>query len=110
MATDRPYYDPYDFGCFDLATSSIDKTFRFDWDTDVIAGAKAVATYQGHTVATYTVGSGITIENANRRVTITISGAPFVKYAGRTIDVSCSFFVEGDVEVIFQIKIIKSPL
>ena len=110
MATNAPYYDPKDFGCFDLGTTSLNKTFQFDWDTDVIAEAKAVVTYRGRNVKTYTVGDGITIENANRTVTISMSGTDFSAYVDCELNVNCSFFTAGDVEVVYQVKIIKSPL
>lgn len=110
MAELAPYHNPTDFGTFDLGTAQVDKTFRFDWDADVLANAKAVATYRGNIIHTYEVGSGITIENGNRRVTVTMSGATYAAYAGNTITVSCNFFVEGDEEVTYDVKIVKTPL
>ena len=116
MANNAPYYDPKDFGCFDLATSSVDKTFEFAFTNEngnqqVNPLTKVVVEYQGLNVATFESGSGIVISGADNHIaTLTMSGATFLKYAGRTLDVSCSFFVVGDVEVIFQLQIIKTSL
>jgi hypothetical protein len=109
-AQQRPYYDPFDFGCFDLATSSVNKTFQFDWDTDVVAGAKVAVTIRGRTLRTYTVGSGLEITNANRTITLTLNGTDFEALGGERVQANCSFFVVGDVEVVFSIDIIESPL
>lgn len=130
MATDRPFYSPSDLGCFDIATTSTakDVVFNFTNDSDgsarvPIAGAKAVVHFGGNLVSTYTVGSGIVISEGtvddngtdvpsgvNNKLTLTLNGTDFTEYAGSILDAECSFFVEGDVEITFSLKVEKSQL
>ena len=106
-----PYYNPWEIDTvIDLATTSVDKTFQFDWDTDVIAESKVAVTLNERTVATYTVDSGLTITNANRTITLTLSGADFADLEGETLTVQCNFFDAGDIEVVFKLRIVKSNL
>jgi hypothetical protein len=105
-----PFHDPADFGTFDLAITQVAKSFRFDWDTDVVAGAKVVATHNGKARKTYIVGDGLTISNANRSITILLNGSDYASFVGHTITMNCSFFTVGDIEVTFDLSIIRSPL
>jgi len=83
---------------------------EFAWDTDVVAGAKVVTTHNDREIETYTVGSGLTLSDANQTVTLSLDGADYADYEGRTVQAHCSFFIVGDIEVTFSLSIVKSPL
>ena len=105
-----PFHDPADFGTFDIASTQVNKVFQFDWDTDVIAQPKIVAVFNNQAVKTYTVGDGLAISNANRRVTLTLSGTDFTAYVGSKVALQCSFFVVGDIELLISLNVVKSFL
>lgn len=129
-ATDRPFYSPADIGCFDIATSSTSKDIVFNFTNESdgsarvpIPESKVVVYYADEVVETYAVGSGIalsegTIEDVgtdipsgvNNKLTLTIDGTSFVNYAGVVLSAECSFFIEGDVELTFSLKVEKSQL
>ena len=104
------FYEPFDFGCFDLATSQVTKEMEFAWDTAVIAGAKVVTTYKDREIKAYTVGAGLTLSNSDLTVTLSLDGADYAEYEGRTVQAHCNFFLLGDIEVTFALEIIKSHL
>lgn len=115
-AESRPYYSPADVECFDIATSSVNKTFTFN-PTDqnsnpvtIAAEAKAVVVHNGNVVQTYTVGNGIVLSNSDTQAVLTINGADFEDYPGMVLDVQCSLINVGDVEAIFQLLVVKSYL
>lgn len=110
MSENEAFHGPHDFGCFDLATSQLNKLMVFSWDTQVIAACKIVALVDGVVVKEYTEGNGLVRSNGNLDVTLTLNGQDFQDHVNSTVDFECTFFVQGDLEVIFQTAIIKSHL
>lgn len=110
MADNLVFNNPYSFGVFDITTSQKDKTMQFAWDATVLDAAKVVAKFNDTIVKSYTVGNGLALSNASQTVTLTLQGVDFVNYIGRTLNFKCNFFVEGDVEVIFDLKILKGDI
>lgn len=106
----QPFHNPTDFGTFDITTSQVNKDLVFSWDTPVLAACKIVSSFRGTVIQTYTVGEGITLSNGNQTATLTISGTDFENKVGQLIDFDCSFFVVGDTEATFKVKVIKSLL
>jgi len=104
------FHNPTDFGTFTLTTSQLDKPIEFAWDTEVLATAKVVVTYKEKNIRTYVVGQGLTLSAANQTVTLELDGEDYEDYAGYTLQAFCNFFVPGDIEVTFSLRIIDSPL
>jgi len=105
-----PFHTPTDFGTFTLTSSQVNKVMTFSWDADVIPTAKVVVTYKEKNIRTYVVGDGLTLSDANRTVTLELDGTDYEDYEGYTLISYCNFFVPGDIEVTFSIRIIDSPL
>lgn len=110
MATNAPHYEPANAGVFDIATTSVGKTYTFTADADFSANAVVSFTLRGREVVRYSVGSGIVLTNANRTLTLTIDGADFAYLGGERLQANCSLFVDGDVEVLFDLEIIKKTV
>ena len=112
MTTDNiAFHNPTDLGIWDLSTSQENKIISFEWDTTVIPEAKIViVSPSGGFKKTYTVGVGLVLSNADKTVRVTLQGIDFIKQCGKTLDASCSFFTKGDIELVFKLKIINSPL
>jgi hypothetical protein len=108
--TNTSFHNPTDFGTFTLATSQRDKLIEFAWDAEVLATAKIVFTYKEKNIRTYVVGHGLALSDANKTVTLELDGEDYEDYAGYTLKAHCNFFVAGDVEVTFSLRIIDSPL
>lgn len=106
-----PYHAPWVISePLDIAITSVNKTFVFDFTADIVAEAKVVFTFQGRTVQEYTVGNGIVLSNANRTATLTLSGADFQDLEGNVMKAYGSFIQAGDIEVEFTLTIVESPL
>ena len=104
-----PYYSPWVIpDQIDLASSGVNKPFRFAFSIDVIPEAKIVFSYQGVVVRTYEVGSGIELEGSPVEAVLTVSGADFPAHAGKRLDAACTFFNVGDVDVVFTLTIVKT--
>lgn len=121
---------PGDLGCFDIATTSTKKAFVFNFvnkETGAAATpipeAKVVIHYATNVISTYAVGTGITLSEGtinynesdvpsgvNNKLTLEIDGTDFAEYPGMVLKGECAFFVEGDVELVFDLLVEKSSL
>ena len=108
MPDNKVFYNPKDFGSFDMGTGQLDKVFTFVWNTVVISQCKVVVRDKNNIIKTYTEGNGLTRTNSNFTVLLTISGSDFQNYVGKKLNVDCNFFVQGDTEVVFGLTIVKT--
>jgi hypothetical protein len=110
MADNIAFYNPTDFGCWDLGTTQIDKSLVFSWDHDVIQACKVVIFERDTIVKQYAEGQGLTRSNDDRTVTLLLQGDDFKTRPGQKLTAHCTFFNERDTEVTFSLKIIKTFL
>ncbi|MCP4501285.1 MAG: hypothetical protein GY822_15100 [Deltaproteobacteria bacterium] len=59
----------------------------------------------------YTLGDGLELSGANeigveKTLTLTLNGSDFAENKNNVLDGHCSFFVEGDVEIVFKLKLL----
>ena len=111
MTDNIAFHNPTDLGIWDLSTLQENKSISFQWDTVVIPEAKIVIdSPSGGFKKTYTIGNGLTLANSDMTVILTLQGIDFVKQCGKVLDASCNFFIKGDVELTFKLRIINSQL
>ena len=48
---------------------------------------------------------GVNVAGTEKILTLTLNGTDFVNDKGRTLNAKCSFFVDGDIEVVFNISV-----
>ena len=107
---EQSFLCPVDFGEWKIGTSQKNKSISFEWDTAVLPQSKVVVVYDSDLIKEYVIGKGLELSNADMTVTLTLNGADFVNYKGKTLSVYCSFFVEGDPEISIRLKVIKTFL
>lgn len=105
------FYEPVSAGVFDLGVSQKNKAFVFKSTEGVFSSNSEVRFYYDNTlVKRLDLSEGLQITGNNvqgeeKTMTVTVDGSYFVNNRGCTIDTECSFFVDGDVEVIFKLEI-----
>lgn len=109
MADNIAFHNPKDFGTWDLSTSQKDKVILFSWDTPVIPESKVVVYSNTKVIKCYTVGDGLTISNGGLDIALTLQGADY-SHKDTLLSAQANFFVEGDVEVTFKLRIVESKL
>jgi hypothetical protein len=109
MAEDnKAFYNPKDFGVWDLSTSQINKNIVFEFDSAVILQSKVVIIRESTIIKEYTIGEGLEVSEDNLTITLKIQGQDFRDCGGEELRGHCNFFVEGDTEVLITLNIIKS--
>lgn len=133
----RSFHDPIDIGHFDLAISQVAQVMSFDFRANPVviehkfgsikkphefgaaptvkSGAKVVIRDEKNPnspveVVSYTVGSGLTLSEADQVVTITMGGVTFTDFKKKPLKAYCSFVAPGDIEYTFTLTIVDSPL
>lgn len=108
----KSFYNPVDAGIFDLGITQVDKVIPFASTAGVfIAEAKVDFFSSNRIVKTATIGSGLVIVGTNtagisKTLELTLQGADFSKYCNQHLQAKCTLFTDGDIEVIFDLKII----
>ena len=101
-AFDNPAQAP----SYDILTSHVDKTFVFDTVSGVFTSdAKAVFSYGGEVVQSYSVGSGIVITESNKKLTVTLQGEDFAGYPDHILEGEFTLFSAGDRDVIMDLHV-----
>lgn len=94
-----------------ISSTSKNKWLKFNFPETLTPLIGKVIILNNETIVdTLLDGNGLTYSDANKTVSITLQGADYVAYVGKTLKVHCSFLVEGDVEIVFNLKIEKSLL
>ena len=108
------FHNPVDAGCFDLKLSQVNKLLPFESILGVVDVAAKIEVFDrvDKLLLTFTEGSGFTISGTNsvgilKSVDLVLNGADFTAWVGQELTFKCTFFVVGDVEIIFKLKIIK---
>lgn len=105
------FYNPKDLGGFDLGTTQINKLLRFRTLNGVFTPLARVDLYNGaRLVRSYPFAemelTGDNVQGSEKTLILTLQGADYLEYGRRTLTGKCfSFFVEGDLEMIFQLAI-----
>ena len=107
------FYNPQDLGIFDLGITQIGKVIPFKSTAgEFIAGSKVDFYRGGQFVKTYTIGSGLAISGTNtagveKTLSLTLQGSDFSTQGNQNLIGKCTFFTAGDIEMTFNLKIIK---
>ena len=105
------FYNPTDAGTTILGSTQINKLMPFKSINGVFITNPFVKVYNcGTLVKEYTLSDGLVLEGVNeagteKTLTLTLNGSDFDNNTGRVLNARCSFFVEGDIEIIFKISI-----
>tara|TARA_R110002020_G_scaffold19955_2_gene68380 strand:- start:250 stop:585 length:336 start_codon:yes stop_codon:yes gene_type:complete len=105
------FYNPTDAGTTVLGVTQINKLMPFKSVQGVYITNPFVKVYNcDKLVKEYTLADGLVLSGTNevgteKTLTLTLNGTDFVGYEGRFLDAKCSFFVNGDIEIIFKISV-----
>ena len=111
MNDDRPFYEPADLGYFDLGITQKNKLLTFTSLVGVFTSFSKVEVYVGKSLLkTYgfadMVLTGTNVSGTSKTLIVSLDGADYLRYKGITLKGFCSsFFVDGDVEMIFKLEI-----
>lgn len=103
-------HNPRHLGTFTIGTSQVNKQIVFAFNQAVNGAARISIIDRDKVLRTYTIGNGITLSNGNQTATLAIQGSQFSSVGGRTVRANCTFFTVGDLEVTFDIKVIRTIL
>jgi hypothetical protein len=103
------FHNPYYWGCFNLTTDQQDEEFIFEMDFAIMEDALITVNVEGsdNIVKRYTNGNGFVLSNDNKTLVLTVQGEDFIKQVDRKLNFNLSFYGTGDVEGVFDLKIIK---
>ena len=102
------FYNPKDLGYFDLGVTQVNKILRFKSTTGIFTPEAKIAIYNGRNlVREYALPlTGQNILGSEKILTLTLQGADYTQYRNATLSGECySFFVDGDLEMIFTLQI-----
>lgn len=105
------FYQPTNIGVTEIGVTQINKLIPFKTTNGVfIAGSVVNVYFCKKLVKTYTIGDGLELTGTNtlgneKTLTLTLNGADFEGYKGSLLDAECTFFNEGDIEIIFKISV-----
>ena len=112
MMDNLAFYNPKDLGYFDLGVTQVNKILRFKTTTGIFTPEAKIAIYNGRNlVREYVLPTDLTLTGQNilgseKILTLTLQGADYTQYRNATLSGECySFFVDGDLEMIFTLQI-----
>ena len=106
------FYNPKNIGTTELGITQINKIVPFKTVNGVYITNPTVTVLSCKTIVKeFTLGDGLELTGTNtqgteKTLTLTLNGSDFTAYKKNSLDVQCTFFVEGDIEIIFKLKII----
>ena len=112
MATPEiPFYNPVHPGAISLGLTQTDKIISFKSLVGVFIPESSVSVYYKNTqLKEYTIGDGITIVGTNttgieKTANCVLQGADFDGFKGCILRLECTFFIDGDIEIIFNLVV-----
>jgi hypothetical protein len=104
------FYNPKDLGYFDLGVTQVNKILRFKTTNGIFTPEAKIAIYNGRNLvreyATDLTLTGQNILGSEKILTLTLQGADYTQYRNAVLSGECySFFVDGDLEMIFTLEI-----
>ena len=105
------FYQPTNIGVTEIGVTQINKLIPFKTTNGVfIAGSVVNVYFCKKLVKTYTIGDGLVLTGTNtigneKTLTLTLNGADFEGYKGSLLEAECTFFNQGDIEIIFKISV-----
>jgi len=105
------FYQPTNIGVTEIGVTQINKLIPFKTPNGVfIAGSVVNVYFCKKLVKTYTIGDGLVLTGTNtigneKTLTLTLNGADFEGYKGSLLEAECTFFNQGDIEIIFKISV-----
>ena len=106
------FYNPKDIGTTELGVTQINKLLPFKTLNGVfIANPTVKILLCNNTFKVYTLGDGLELTGTNqvgieKTLTLTLNGVDFAENKNNVLNAQCSFFVDGDVEIIFKLKLV----
>ena len=111
MAKEILFYNPQDAGVIPFGITQKNKILPFKSIDGVFLPGCFVSVYNVDTlVKKYIIGDGITIVGTNtsgveKTAQCILNGADFIGFEGKTLRMECYFFIDGDIEIIFDLII-----
>ena len=105
------FYNPTDAGTTVLGVTQINKLMNFKSVNGVYITEPFVKVYNcDKFIKEYTLADGLVLSGTNevgteKTLTLTLNGSDFTEDKGRSLNAKCSFFVVGDIEIVFKISI-----
>jgi hypothetical protein len=105
------FYQPTSIGVTEIGATQINKLMPFKSTNGVFIPNSVVNVFFcKKLVKTYTIGDGLELTGTNtagteKTLTLTLNGTDFAGYKGSLLDAECTFFNEGDIEIIFKISV-----
>ena len=105
------FYQPTNIGVTEIGVTQINKLMPFKTTNGVfIAGSVVNVYFCKKLVKSYTIGDGLDLSGDNtlgveKTLTLTLNGTDFAGYQDALLDAECTFFNEGDIEIIFKISV-----
>jgi len=106
------FYNPKSIGTAEIGLTQVNKLIPFKTVNGVYVTNPIVKVLScTNVVKEYTLGNGLQLTGTNtqgteKTLTLTLNGPDFIAYKKSSLDVQCTFFVEGDIEIIFKLKLI----
>lgn len=103
-----PFHLPTDLGVFPVASGSEDvKTMNIALSQNPRSNPKIVAHLRGKVLKTYEIGSGLNLDDPSTLIW-SFRGSDFKALSGDLINVECSLYGLGDVNLSFKLEVIKT--
>jgi|GEM_PF-4258772 hypothetical protein len=105
------FYKPEDIGLVEIGETQINKQIPFKTINGVFINSSIVNLYHfKKLLKTYKINDGLQLTGVNtlgseKTLTLTLNGTDFKAYKGDFLNAECSFFNEGDIEIIFKISV-----
>lgn len=106
------FHNPKSIGVINLGATQINKPITFTTPVGVFLASSKVRVFcSQRTIKTLTIGNGLSIvgDNINgseKTLTCLLNGDDYRRYKGDRLSGECTFFIEGDIEIVFYLNII----
>ena len=106
------FYNPKNIGTTEIGATQINKVIPFKTVNGVFITSPVVKVYLcGKLIKEYTINNGLELTGTNQQGTektlsLTLSGTDYTLYKKKDLDAQCTFFVLGDIEIVFKINIV----
>ena len=107
------FYNPNkSIGQTKIGVTQINKLVPFKTTNGVYLENPTIKVFNGdRLIKDFSIGDGLELTGTNaqgteKTLTLTLNGAEFSSYRGKDLEAQCSFFVLGDIEIIFKINVV----
>ena len=107
------FYNPNkSIGVTEIGATQINKLIPFKTVNGLYIPNPVIKVFLcGKLIKEYTINNGLQLTGTNQQgtektLTLTLNGPDYSLYKGKELEAQCTFFVLGDIEIIFKIKIV----